>query len=340
MSQKKQNSPEHDVVISSRVRLARNYKDIPFPPRMDEECAQETISRANAAIFDTPQQYQLKRMAALSKDDRNELVEHRLISYDLLKYEDYAAVLISTDRTSSIMVNEEDHLRIQGLLPGMQLESAASLAFEADEKLSESGDYAFDPQWGYLTSCPTNTGTGLRASTMLHLPALSAAGQGGALLSTVSKLGLTVRGLYGEGSEANGNIYQLSNQVTLGRAEEDMIKTLIAATGQICGHERTLREQMKKDDGLVTLDKLMRSVGVMGHARLMALPEFMQRYSDLRLLVSMGTVYAEFSELDKLMMDLHPGSLAVYAGTELSEHEQCVLRADLLREFIRGIAGH
>ncbi len=331
-------APEQDVIISSRVRLARNYQDIPFAPLMTAHWADATIDRATDAMRDEQGDYKLIRIAELSEDGRKQLVEHHLISYDLLKFADHSAALVSSGKTVSIMVNEEDHLRIQGLLPGMQLSLAADLAFRADDALGADHAYAFDEQWGYLTSCPTNTGTGMRASAMLHLPALAAAGQVSAVLGAFSKLGLTVRGLYGEGSEAKGNLYQLSNQVTLGRSEEDMIKTLIAAAAQIADHERAVREKLREDDGLMMLDKLMRSVGLMGHARLMNSQEFMQRYSDLRLLAAMGVVDADLTELDQLMMDLQPGSLGVRAGDDLGETEQSAMRADLLREYIRTIA--
>ncbi|MDL2206183.1 protein arginine kinase [Eubacteriales bacterium OttesenSCG-928-N13] len=331
-------APEQDVVISSRVRLARNYRDIPFAPQMNQDWSGETIRRVNESMKDQQGDYRLVRIAELNKSERNQLVEHHLISYDLLKFEQFSAALISSGETVSIMINEEDHLRIQGLLPGMQLERAADLAFKADDVLGADGNYAFDTQWGYLTSCPTNTGTGMRASTMLHLPALSAAGQVSAVLQTVSKLGLTVRGLYGEGSDAKGNLYQLSNQVTLGRTEEDMVKTLIAATAQLADHERSLRETVREDDSMSMLDKLMRSVGIMGHARLMSSAEFMQRYSDLRLLAAMDIVDASLSEMDQLMMDLQHGSLNVRAGEKMSGQERDVYRAELLRDYIRGIA--
>lgn len=331
-------APEQDVVISSRVRLARNYRDIVFAPLLSPEWAEESIRRTTDAILPVDNNYELFRMAELSPDERSKLVEHHLVSYDLLKFSDHSAALISTGKTISVMINEEDHLRIQGLLPGMQLELAADLAFKVDDLLGAEGGYAFDTQWGYLTSCPTNTGTGMRASTMLHLPALSAAGQVSQVLQTVSKLGLTVRGLYGEGSDAKGNLYQLSNQVTLGRAEEDMIKTLIAATTQITDHERAVREKLRQDTTMQVLDRMMRSVGIMGHARLMGSQEFMQRYSDLRLMAAMGIVEAPLSELDQLMMDLQSSSLCVRAQAELNEHEQSIMRADLLREYIRGIA--
>lgn len=332
-------APEQDVVLSSRVRLARNYQDVPFAPHMDADYAQKTIERAADAMLKSEegQSFRLLRMAELSQDERTTLVEHHLVSYDLLKFADYSAALISSGETISVMVNEEDHLRIQGLLGGMQLERAADLAFKADDLLGADDVYAFDPQWGYLTSCPTNTGTGMRASAMMHLPALSATGQVGAVLQMVSKLGLTVRGLYGEGSDALGCLFQLSNQVTLGRTEEDMIKTLIAATLQIAGQERAVREQMKKSDPDALLDRLMRSVAILANARIMNLSEFMQRYSDMRLAAGMGLIDAPLSTVDRLMMDLQPASLNVRAERELTERERDMLRADILRAQLKEI---
>ena len=329
---------DQDVILSSRVRLARNYADVPFAPRMNHEWAAETIARAHAAIMPEPGQYEIYRIGELSETQRRQLVEHHLISYDLLRFAAHSAALISSGKTVSIMVNEEDHLRIQGLLPGMQLAKAADLAFAAENALCQSHAFAFDEQWGFLTSCPTNTGTGMRASVMLHLPALNATGKLSAVLQAFGKLGLTVRGIYGEGSEARGNLYQLSNQVTLGRTEEDMIETLMAAAAQISGHERHIREHIHEADATAMLDKLMRSVGIMGHARLMGNAEFMQRYSDLRVLAAIGIVEADLSQLDLLMMDLQPASLHVKSGTILSEQAQSALRADLLREYIQTIA--
>ena len=330
-------APEQDVILSSRVRLARNYQDVPFVSKMNTEWADETIARASDAVMDDSE-YVLHRILTLSDSERKRLVEHHLVSYDLLKFEAYSAALVSSGKTISIMVNEEDHLRIQGLLPGEQLAKAADLAFSADEKLGATHPFAFDEQWGYLTGCPTNTGTGMRASLMMHLPALSASGKLSELLQAFSKLGLTVRGLYGEGSEAKGHLYQLSNQVTLGRSEEDMIEALMAAASQIADRERTIREKIKQHDEMQMLDKLMRSVGLMGHARLMDGAEFMQRYSDLRTLGAMGIVNADLSALDQLMMDLQPGSLNVRAGGNLSEHGQRTLRAELLRQYIETVA--
>ncbi len=212
-------APEQDVVISSRVRLSRNYEDLPFSPKLTKEYAEEVIERTSEAVFNTENgaAYTLLRMSELEEDARSRLVEHHYISYDLLKYVNRSAAMVSSAGTVTVMLNEEDHVRFQGLLPGLQLERAAEMALKLDETLGERYPFAFDHQWGFLTACPANTGTGMRASVILHLPALSGAGQMGAVMQTIAKLGLTIRGLYGEGSEARGNLYQLSNQATLGR---------------------------------------------------------------------------------------------------------------------------
>ena len=207
---------ERDVVLSSRVRLARNHADLPFPGVMDEEAAQESIRRAVHAM--DARGMRLLRMANLSPIQRQVLVERHLISLDLLRNAETAAALVQDDESVCVMINEEDHLRIQALKSGFALKETAMLAFAADDLMGDSLHYAFDAEWGFLTSCPTNTGTGMRASTMLHLPALTWSGEMSKVSQVIGKLGLTIRGLYGEGSEAQGDIYQLSNQITLGRS--------------------------------------------------------------------------------------------------------------------------
>jgi protein arginine kinase len=330
---------EFDVVLSCRVRLARNYEDIPFTATLTREGADETVRRAREAIEQGKSgEYRCHLMKDMNGIARSQLVEHHLISYDLLKYPEFSAALIREDRSVSVMVNEEDHLRIQALLPGLQPEEAARLAFEVDDALAAAGKYAFDPQFGYLTSCPTNTGTGMRASAMLHLPALTISNRISAVIQAVSKLGLTVRGLYGEGSEARGCLYQLSNQVTLGRTEEDIIKILVAATTQLAAQERSVRHQLREQDTIGLYDRLMRSIGLMANARMMGAMEFMQRYSDLRMAVSMDMVAASLSDVDGMMMDLQNASLTGNEQQEMNERERDILRADRLRERIKNLS--
>ena len=327
-------APEQDVVISSRVRLARNYEDIPFSAKQTREQSDRIVARAQESLAAAGQleNYALLRMSEMAEDARSSLVEHHLVSYDLLKFASRAAALISSGKTVSIMLNEEDHVRIQGLLPGMQLERAAQLALDTDDLLGAEYPYAFDPQWGFLTSCPTNTGTGMRASVMLHLPGLARSGQMAAVMQAVAKLGLTVRGIYGEGTEGKGNLYQLSNQVTLGRSEEDVVRTLAAAAQQMVENERSAREQLEKRDLLALQDRLLRSWGELTNAKLMSSREFMRRYSDVRFAASMGYLPIAQGELDQLMMDMQPGTLAARAGKLLSEREGEILRAEQLRE--------
>ena len=330
-------APEQDVVISSRVRLSRNYEDLPFSPKLTKEYAEEVIERTSDAVFNgiNGSAYTLLRMSELEEDARSRLVEHHLISYDLLKFVNRSAAMVSSAGTVTVMLNEEDHVRFQGLLPGLQLERAAEMALKLDETLGERYPFAFDAQWGFLTACPANPGTGMRASVILHLPALTSAGQMGAVMQTIAKLGLTIRGLYGEGSEARGNLYQLSNQATLGRSEEDVIRSHAAATSRIVEHERSMREEAEKKDMLQLQDSLMRSWGELMYARLMTAKEFMRRYSDIRYAASMGYLHAPLPALDVLMMDVQPGSLGVKAGKLISKRESEILRAKVLREELQ-----
>lgn len=327
-------APEQDVVISSRVRLSRNYDDLPFSPKLTREYAEEVVVRTSDAVFrgSGGQSFSLLRIGELEQDARSRLVEHHLISYDLLKYADRSAAMVSADGTATVMLNEEDHVRFQGLLPGLQLERAAELALGLDESVGEKVPFAFDSQLGFLTACPANTGTGMRCSVVLHLPALSGGGQMGAVMQAVAKLGLTIRGLYGEGTTARGHLYQISNQATLGRSEEDVVRSLTAATQQIVGHERAMREAAEKRDMMQLQDALMRSWGELMYARLMSTKEFMRRYSDIRYAASMGYLHAPLPALDVLMMDVQPGSLGVKAGKLISDREAEILRAKILRE--------
>ena len=330
-------APEQDVVLSSRVRLARNYANVPFIPMMNDALAEDVIQRAEDAVraAGNGAAYEMIRVRDLSDAQRKRLVERHLISYDLLKTPDWAAALISSGQTVSVMINEEDHLRVQGLLPGLQLEKAADLAFTMDDILGKDGAYAFDGEWGYLTSCPTNTGTGMRASTMLHLPVLNMTGQVSNVVQALAKLGLTVRGLYGEGSDAVGCLYQLSNQVTLGRAEEDVIRSLIAATEQLCEHERAVRAQLLESDVPALTDRLMRSVGILRSARIMTGTEFMKRMSDLRLAAALGMIDLPLPRVDEWTKALQDGSLRAELGEAAGGRAVDEERANRMRTTLK-----
>lgn len=332
-------APESDVVVSCRVRLARNYADIPFHAKMDDHHAKETVSRALKSIENANMQgmYRLFPMAELNDIERRMLVEKHLVSLDLIANKDKAAALISTGETVSIMLNEEDHIRIQGLLPGLQLEKTAQLAFHADDVLSKDAPIAFDSKWGYLTACPTNAGTGLRASALVHLPAITLTKQMGAVIQAFGKIGFTVRGLYGEGTEAEGNLYQLSNQTAMGRSEEDVIRSLIDACSQLTEQEREARKALIERDQDAFIDKMMRSVGILLNARLMDEKEFMHLMSDVRLAAGVGVLSVPIAAIDELITRMQPASLSSLADSEFSPRDLMLLRASEVRSSLSAL---
>ncbi|MBQ1257926.1 MAG: protein arginine kinase [Clostridia bacterium] len=332
-------APESDVVVSCRVRLARNYSDIPFASKMEAHHAKETVSRALKSLENAHMlgMYRLYPMSELCDTERRMLVEKHLVSLDLISNSEKAAALISTGETVSIMINEEDHLRIQGLLPGLQLEKAAQLAFHADDVLSKDAPIAFDSKWGYLTACPTNAGTGLRASALVHLPAITLTKQMGAVIQAFGKIGFTVRGLYGEGTEAEGNLYQLSNQTAMGRSEEDVIRSLIDACQQVSEQEREARKSLVERDQDAFIDKMMRSVGILLNARLLEEKEFMRLMSDVRLAAGIGIINAPIAAVDELITRMQPASLSSLADTELTARDLMLLRASEVRSSLSAL---
>jgi len=326
-------APDQDVVVSSRVRLARNFADIPFVHKLDDLQADECIRRVATTILDGSDgsAYTLYHMDGMESSRRLELLEHRLISNELVSSGEHGAALVSSGRNVSILINEDDHIRIQAVMPGQQLERSAALAFRVDDSIGSKYQLAFDSRLGYLTSYPTDVGTGMRASVALHLPALTAAKQTGPVMQAVSKLGLTLRGFYGEGSDARGNIYQLTNQASLGRSEDDILRSVSAAVEQIVSHERQMREKAEKSDMTALQDRLMRSFGELMYARILTTKEMHRRLSDIRYAASMGYAHAPITAIDELMQDMLPGSLSINAGRELTEREADIMRADILR---------
>ncbi len=331
-------APEQDVAVTARVRLARNFEDLPFSHRQNEMQGEECVRRVCSAVLsgEEGKAYTLYRMGDMDETLRQELGEHRLITGEMVSAR-HGAALISSGKNVSVLVNEDDHIRILSILPGMQLDRCAELAQKVDTAIGEKYQMAFDNRLGYLTAFPTDVGTGMRASVLLHLPALTAQRQTGPVMQTVSKLGLTLRGFYGEGSEARGNMYVLTNQASLGRSEDDILRSVTAAAEQIVAHERQTREKAEKADMLALQDRLLRSYGEVMHARIMTAKEMARRLSDIRYAASMGYVHAPIGALDELLMDLQPGSLKRSAGRELSDREIDALRAERLRRRLEGI---
>ncbi|MCL5059018.1 MAG: protein arginine kinase [Actinobacteria bacterium] len=329
--------PEADVVVSSRVRVARNLSISPFPHLLSESDARDIIHSVSLAIgnkeADRSRSLELVELGELAPVERQILVEKHLISPDLLEEFQKKAVVISQDEVISIMINEEDHLRLQCLLPGLQLKEAWDSINLLDDELEKTLEYAYDEELGYLTACPTNVGTGLRASVMLHLPGLVLVNRIKDVLGSVSKLGLTVRGLYGEGTEASGNLFQVSNQITMGQTEEDIINALISVTGQIVTSERAAREALLRERREHIEDRVGRAYGLLSHARIMSSEEAVRLLSDLRLGVSLKLIdIIPANLITELMVMIRPAFLVKKAGKEISPFTRDVVRANLIRE--------
>lgn len=323
--------PAYSVVVSGRVRLARNYCDLPFSNEKSAENAQLCIDRACEGLSD---HYLLYRLSEMPDIERLKLMEKHLISRDLLNRCDTGAALIRDDRHVSVMINEEDHLRIQAIVSGLDLSVAAQEAFEAERRLEEVCTFSFDPQLGYLTSCPTNTGTGMRASLMLHLPMLTQFKQMGNINQSVAKLGLTTRGIYGEGSEALGDLYQVSNQVTLGRTEEEILEAVTAVGRQLIDLELSLRERALKEQTVRLKDALMRSYGLLRYAVRMDEKEFMQHWSHLRLGASMGLLPVSLSAVDDLLTVAQNAHAKRYAQETGSDTDADCARCEIIRKTL------
>lgn len=333
--------PESDVVISSRIRVARNLAQFPFPHLLSRDGSEQVIHAVELAVQDDEMQskfgLELTRLSELTPVERQILVEKHLISLDLLNSFQNKAVVLSGDEMISVMVNEEDHLRLQGLMPGLQLPETWLAVNKVDDLLEKTLDYAFDERLGYLTACPTNVGTGMRASLMLHLPCLVHVNQIKGVLATISKLGFTVRGLYGEGSEALGNLFQISNQVTLGQTEEDIIAGLISVAGQVIAGERAAREGLLKERREHIEDRVGRAYGLLKHARIITSDEALKFFSDLRLGVNLEMIRdIPDHSITEMMIMTRPAFLMKNAGRELSPFERDVQRAELIRNKMVG----
>lgn len=325
---------DNDVVVSTRVRLARNLRGEPFPARLNTEGKK----RVNAAVRSALESAQLQylEMEAMNDIQAVSLAERHLISPEFASQREGRAVLLSKDEAVSIMLNEEDHIRIQAISPGLALTQAYDVANAIDDMLGGKLDLAYHPELGYLTQCPTNLGTGMRASVMLHLPALQELGQIKSLANTVSKLGLTIRGTYGEGSQASGAFYQLSNQVTLGISEEAALANLEGITRQVILQERRAREGMIKKPAF--LDKIWRAAGILSFARRLSSDEFMKMLSLVRLGAAQGIFKISQAELSKLVSEVQPATLMAMANENLDAQQRDVRRAAVVREKLKNIS--
>ena len=333
--------PVSDIVMSSRIRLARNLEKLPFATRANKTSQAEVLKivKDGLATVASWGKFCVFEMSELDDVDRQFLVERHLISREHASRPDHRAVAIGQGEAISIMINEEDHLRIQVIQSGLNLRDAWARIDELDDELSTGIPYAYSTDWGFLTCCPTNTGTAMRASVMVHLPALVMSKQINKVLHTITKLGLTARGLYGEGTEASGNFFQISNQVSLGRAESEIIENLERILTQVIDHEKTARENLITNNRHQLEDRVGRAFGILRHAQLMSSTETLDLLSAVRLGVDLGMMNGlTRSTVNDLFLFSQPAHLQKLEGKNLSSQERDEKRAQLIRKRLGGAA--
>jgi len=331
--------PVSDIVISSRVRLARNLEKYPFTARASKASQSEVLRLAKESLG---QSATLKRslifeIKDLDEIDRQFLVERHLVSREQIVHAEHKAVAIGQGEVISVMINEEDHLRLQVMQSGLNLQDAWSLIDALDDELSEALSYAYSSDWGYLTSCPTNTGTGLRASVMAHLPSLVLTKQINKVLHTITRLGLTARGLYGEGTEASGNFFQISNQVALGRSEEELIENIERILKEVIHQEQTGRESLMANNRVQLEDRIWRAFGLLRHAKTVSSSEALDLLSAVRLGVDLGLMNGlDRKIVNEMFIFSQPAHLQKLEGKALSAKERDTKRAQLIRSRLGG----
>lgn len=327
-----------DIVLSTRIRLARNLEAYPFPGKLDAKAKKEVSEKIrDAAMADDSNTFHCLDMAKLTRSQAVSLAERHLISPEFTTNREGRMLLLTKDESVSIMLCEEDHIRLQVMKAGLSLDEAFDIADKIDTMLDSRLKYAFDERIGFLTQCPTNLGTAMRASVMLHLPALHATGRIAGLSATVSKLGLVIRGAYGEGSSSRGSIYQLSNQITLGITEKSAIDNLRAITMQIVSQERAAQEQLLKNVGEV--DKIWRAKGVLSSARLLSGDEFMELISLLRMGVARNVYSMPMEKINELIVQMQPATINAANGQDLTPAQRDQLRAETVRTAILSQGG-
>lgn len=326
-----------DIAVSTRIRLARNLNGIPFPSRLSEEGIKKVNSCVKKAIEDsnTPFSKSLKyiEMRNIPENERYSMVERHILSPEFVSDCEDKAIIISEDESVCIMLCEEDHIRIQVIYPGLNLEEAYNIADSIDSLLCSSLDIAFDKDLGFLTECPTNLGTGLRASVMLHLPFLEASKELSAISDSISKIGFTVRGMYGEGTKAEASFYQISNEVTLGISEKNAIDNLKIIANQLIEKEK---EERKAADKIKIADISNRALAILKSARILSSSELMKLLSEIKIGVSTGELNVKNELLTSLLFENQPYTIMCKYGN-LSSKERDEKRAELIRERIKDI---
>src|SRR6266540_1141143 len=333
--------PHNKIVMSSRVRIARNVKGAAFPGWAKKAERIRILESLRPAIQSLPQMADCfsESMDNLTPLDKSILVERHLISREHAAKNAGSGLVLNRDESLCVMINEEDHLRMQALRPGLQLKQAWQAIDSIDSRLEKKLEYAFNPDLGYLTACPTNLGTGIRVSAMLHLPGLVLAEQINQIIQAVNKLGLAVRGLYGEGTEALGNVFQVSNQMTLGEAESDIVERLEKVLAQIIEHEENARATLMEKKAKMVHNHIGRAYGILANAHSISSKETMNLLSLMRL----GGDLDSFPGMDRSLVDelfilTQPANLQNQHSEKLSAEERALIRADMMRERLRHVS--
>src|SRR5437764_7191694 len=330
--------PEADIVISTRIRLARNHASFPFTNRASQhqKAEIENLLRERVAKLDLPSPLNSTHVAGLPMLDRQFLVERQLISRELANSDGPRGVAFDERESVSLMVNEEDHVRLQVMRSGLALDEAWQDIDKVDDLLEAKVDYAFSDEFGYLTACPTNVGTGMRASVMLHLPALGLTKQIEKVFRALQKINLVVRGLYGEGSRASGDFYQISNQVTLGKSESAALTEIREVNRQILDYERQARALIVRETRQAIQDRVARALGTLQSATMMTSEETMELLSSVRLGVNVGLIEdLPITVVNELFLHTQPAHLQKLMGTHLDGEERNAARARYLRTRLR-----
>jgi len=326
--------PNADIVISSRIRLARNLDKLPFPNWANKTQGEEVLNKIEAAMAKVEylKNSTLFKLAEMDVLDKQFLVERHLMSHEHAQKTNSKAISIDNDEILAIMINEEDHLRMQLMQSGFNLFEAWNIINKIDDCLSNELTFAFLPEWGYLTACPTNTGIGMRGSVMLHLPALVMTRQIDRVLAAIAKLSFTTRGLYGEGTQAMGNFFQISNQVSLGHSETEIIEDINSLIRQIVEQETQAREVMFSKNRAALEDRVSRSFGILKNARIITSQETIELLSMVRLGSDLGLIKdIDRRKVNELFIITQPAHLQKIEGKRLSSQERDIKRAELIR---------
>lgn len=333
-------SAETSVVLTSRVRLARNLRGVSFPGWSRKSERVKTLRQIKGIVDRIPAMKDgfSHELSDLDQLQKQVLVERHLISREQAARNEGSGSVVNRKQTLSLMINEEDHLRIQAIRPSLQLKQAYKLALSTDAFLEQELNFAFHSRWGYLTACPTNLGTGMRASSMLHLPGLVLSDQIGQVLKGIGKLGLAVRGIYGEGTESLGNLYQISNQSTLGESEEAILDRLQRVIGDVARYEQQARDKLMETDPIMVRDQIGRAAGILGYAHIISSKEALNHLSMLRLGADIGIMDPAVVEIcDRLFMETQPAHLQWRSGHKLSPESRDVIRAKMIGDQLQSV---